>query len=157
MARKLASSSAGCIGCSTGISPAGFSLPRTSASRCSCSSRSRCFLHGLATPAKKNGQPLAAARFYTLAFESVSARDRRLRSEILCREFEPHLAFVVDIDEHFSAACEATEEQLVSEPAPDGVLNQPRHRSRAHERIETVLGQVVLESLRETCLHLLLV
>src|SRR5436190_20919795 len=51
-------------------------------------------------------------------------------------ECERKLAFVVDVDRDVPAADEPTEQELVGKRLANRVLDEPRHRSRAHLRIE---------------------
>ena len=72
-------------------------------------------------------------------------------------EHEPDLVVVVDVDRHLAAADEAAEQQLVGERLADRVLDQARHRPRAHLRIEALLREELLQLRRERRLDLLLV
>src|SRR5690349_9574268 len=55
-------------------------------------------------------------------------------------ELERDLAALVDVDRDLAAVRKLAEEQLVGERTAYGVLDEPRHRPRAHERIEAAPG-----------------
>src|SRR5450631_1847129 len=55
------------------------------------------------------------------------------------RDVELHLPALVEIDGHAPAVGELAEEELVGERAADRVLDEARHRARAHLRVEAVL------------------
>ena len=95
---------------------------------------------------------LAATTCYRLP---ASVR-RRLASGVFL-EHELHLLVVADVDRHLAAGDELAEQQLVGERLADRVLDEPRHRPRAHLRIEALLRQVLLERRRERGVDLLLV
>src|SRR5438045_936027 len=71
-------------------------------------------------------------------------------------EGELELLVRADIDGHLAAVLQPPEQQLVGERAADRILDQPRHRPRAHQRIEALLRQVLLEGVSELGLYLLL-
>src|SRR5690242_8847222 len=71
-------------------------------------------------------------------------------------ELERDLAALVDVDGDLAAVRELAEEQLVGERAAYGVLDEPRHRPRAHERIEAAPGEVLAQRIGEHRLDLLL-
>src|SRR3954471_14074667 len=60
-------------------------------------------------------------------------------------ERELELLVLADVDGHLAAVLQAAEEELVGERAADRVLDEPRHRPRAHQRIEAFLRQVLLQ------------
>src|SRR6202171_497743 len=72
-------------------------------------------------------------------------------------EIEPDLVVAADVDGHPAPVGELAEQKLVGKRLADGVLNQPRHRPRAHLRIEALLGQEFLQLHRERSLDLFLV
>src|SRR5262249_2321758 len=72
-------------------------------------------------------------------------------------ERELHLAGVVDVDRHVPASHEPAEEKLVGERLADRVLDEPRHRTRAHLRIEALSREELFELRRERRIDLLLV
>src|SRR6266850_3552218 len=69
-------------------------------------------------------------------------------------EGELDLLVLADVDCHLAAVLQPAEEQLVGEPAADGVLDQARHRARAHQRVEALLGEVRLQRVGEARLDL---
>src|SRR4029077_14869471 len=91
------------------------------------------------------GRPLAA-------WAGPASGDRR--SFLFERELEALV--LTDIDGHLAAMLQPAEEQLVGERAADRVLDEPRHRPRAHQRVEAFLREVRLQRRREARLDLLL-
>src|SRR5258706_13196606 len=65
------------------------------------------------------------------------------------RDIELDVALLVGVDRDLAAVGEAPEEQLVGERAADRVLDEARHGTRAHLRIEAVLREEVLEAFGE--------
>ncbi|ABA48459.1 200 kDa antigen p200, putative [Burkholderia pseudomallei 1710b] len=84
-------------------------------------------------------------------FVRLAGRRRRLV------ERQQHLVVLVDVDRHVPAVDELAEQQLVGERAPDRILDQPLHRSRAHQRIEAVLREMLAQRIGEERVDLLLV
>src|SRR5882672_5310389 len=72
-------------------------------------------------------------------------------------ELERDLAALVGVDGDLAAVGELAEEQLVGERAADRVLDEPRHRPRAHERIEAAFGEMLAQLVGEYRVNLLLV
>src|SRR5260221_8476019 len=72
------------------------------------------------------------------------------------RKFQRDLAAVVDVHSDLAAVGELAEEQLVGEGAADRVLDEARHGTRPHERIEAALGEVFAQGVGEYRLDLLL-
>ena len=72
-------------------------------------------------------------------------------------EAELDLVVVADVDRHLAAIDEPAEQQLVGERLADRVLDEPRHRARAHLRIEALLRQELAQLRRERRVDLLLV
>src|SRR6202049_4965259 len=92
----------------------------------------------------KTKRPPDSGRFGTTE-RLLLGRFHRLRRLLgRLRDVEHHPPAVVDVDRHASAIGELAEQQLVGERAADRVLDQARHRARAHLRIEAVLRQVLL-------------
>src|SRR3989454_3993471 len=71
-------------------------------------------------------------------------------------ELQLDLLVVADIDAYPAAVLEPPEKQLVGQCSPDRVLDEPRHGPRAHQRIEALLRQVLLQALAELRFDLLL-
>src|SRR6267142_4606247 len=57
-------------------------------------------------------------------------------------EGELDLLVLADVDGDLAAVLQPAEQQLVGERAADGVLDEARHRARAHQRVEALLRQV---------------
>src|SRR3954447_5310424 len=74
----------------------------------------------------------------------------------LLLELEDDFLVLAEVDGDLAAVLQAAEQQLVGERPAHRVLYEPRHRARAHERIEAFAGQVILDGLREGRLDLLL-
>src|SRR6185436_9877387 len=70
-------------------------------------------------------------------------------------ELELDLLVLADIDGHLAAVLQAAEQQLVGQRAANGVLDQSRHRARAHQRVEALAREVQLELGGEQRLDLL--
>src|SRR5690242_7067144 len=70
-------------------------------------------------------------------------------------ELERDFPALVDVDRHLAAVRELAEQQLVGEGPADRVLDEPRHRPRAHERIEAALGKMLAQRVGELRLDLL--
>src|SRR6267378_3003178 len=94
------------------------------------------------------------------AFVRCIRKGSRFRSHLghfFFDELERGLARVVDVHRDLAAVGELAEEQLIGERAPDRVLDESRHRAGAHQRIETVLGEVFAQHVSEYRINFLLV
>ena len=80
--------------------------------------------HGSGTCEKRRGD---AVNGYATASGSFDSSNTSLIFVVL-----------IDVDRHFAAADEPAEQQLVGERLADRVLDQTRHRPRAHLRIEAL-------------------
>src|SRR5260221_5562902 len=69
-------------------------------------------------------------------------------------EGELDLLVLADVDGDLAAVLQPAEEQLVADRPADGVLDQARPRTRAHQRVEAFLRQVRLQRVREARLDL---
>src|SRR4051794_34656362 len=87
--------------------------------------------------------------------EALRHRLRRL-GFLGFQEFEADLVVLVDVDGHLPARDQPAEEKLLGERLPDGVLDEARHGSRTHLRIEALARQELLQLRREARLDLLL-
>src|SRR5476651_1515026 len=106
-------------------------------------------------PRKKNAH-LEGGRLDCGMVRGLRRLDRLGRLLRGLRDVELDLAILVEIDRHASAVGELAEEELVGERAADRVLDEARHRARAHLRIEAVLREVLLQALGEERLDFLL-
>src|SRR5688500_17469612 len=73
----------------------------------------------------------------------------------LLLELEHDLLGLADVDGHLAAVLQLAEQQLVGQRAPDGVLDEARHRPGPHQRVEAFLRQMLLGRLGEVRLDLL--
>src|SRR5471032_177228 len=105
----------------------------------------------------------------TLARRGFSAPDRnavlfdfhRLRRHRRCgvrfRELQLDLILLVQVDRHAAAGDQATEQQLVGQGLAYHVLDQARHRARAHQRVEAFLAEELAQLLGEDRLDFFIV
>src|SRR5438093_179046 len=73
-----------------------------------------------------------------------SGGDADLRGLLQGPEFELNFPILVYIHGDLSTRGQLAEQQLVGEGPANCVLNQAGHGTGAHERIKTVLGEIVL-------------
>src|SRR5258707_8451921 len=71
-------------------------------------------------------------------------------------ELEDDLLGLAEVDRDLAAVLQLAEQQLIGERPADGVLDKARHRAGAHQRVEALLRQVLLERLGEARLDLFL-
>src|SRR5450830_3763 len=82
---------------------------------------------------------------------------RRRRRIVAFGEFQLDLILVVQLDGNTATVDQTAKQQFVGQRLADHVLNQTRHRTRTHQRIEALLAQELAQSVREYGFHLLLV
>src|SRR3954471_6025868 len=99
-------------------------------------------------------RPLKKQRPREAAFCGSSDRASGDRGCLLF-EGELDLLALADVDAHLAAVLQPPEQQLIGERTTDVVLDEPRHRPRAHQRVEAFLRQVLLEGIGERRLDLL--
>src|SRR6478609_4746999 len=108
----------------------------------------------------------AASRIGNVAQKNVATLYARAKGDTSGRlglldrgllEHELHLVVLVEVDQHLAARHEPTEQQLVGERLADRVLDEARHRPRAHLRVEALPREKLAKLRRERRIDLLLV
>src|SRR5260221_11214725 len=85
-------------------------------------------------PASGMAQASTAAKSRRSIIQTSSRRTRSGDGRGLFLEFQPDLLVVAEGDRDLAAVLQPAEQQLVGQRAADGVLDQTRHRPRAHQR-----------------------
>jgi Mlc titration factor MtfA (ptsG expression regulator) len=114
--------------------------------------------HPADSPRHERREPQLPSSFCCV--NALGSGGRRLRLRLVAAlgrlDIERRLAVGIDVDRQPPAIDQATEQQFVGQRTPDRVLDQTLHRTCAHQRIETLLGELTAQTIGERDLDLLL-